>query len=109
MLFGLFGCKDRPAPAAVPFAFTVEHVFYIKPPVDRVILVGTVDSGDVRPGDTLVVRCQLGPVTVTVDGIETIKDGNLGRATKGQQVGLRVAGITKDQPTSGDRVVSPGS
>jgi hypothetical protein len=29
---------------------TVEEVFYIKPPVDRVILVGTVQEGTVEAG-----------------------------------------------------------
>lgn len=88
--------------------FTVEHVFYIKPPVDRVILVGTVNEGTVRVGDNLVVHTAAGPVDVTVDNIETIRQGDLKQASKGQQVGLRVTKIWKDQAVAGDRVTAVG-
>ncbi len=104
MLFGLFGCKDRSDVPIAGLAFTVEHIFYIKAPVDRVILVGVVSDGQVSVGDSLIVHCREGQVPVVVDGIET-PQGDLKRASKGQQVGLRLSGIRKDQATTGDRVV----
>jgi selenocysteine-specific translation elongation factor len=84
--------------------FTVEEVFYIKPPVDRVILVGTMTEGVVRVGDKLVVHTSAGPVDVVVDNIESYRQGDLKQASKGQQVGLRLMGIRQDQPSRGDRV-----
>jgi translation elongation factor EF-1alpha len=88
--------------------FTVEEVFYIQPPVDRVILVGTINEGTVRVGDKLVVHTSAGPVDVAVDNIESIQQGDLEQASKGQQVGLRLGGIRKDQPSKGDRVTAAG-
>jgi translation elongation factor EF-Tu-like GTPase len=87
------------------FKFTVEEVFYIKPPVDRVILVGTVQEGTVKAGDSATVECAAGSISVVVDGIEAFKQGDVKQATKGEQVGIRLRGITKDQPSKGDRVI----
>ena len=89
--------------------FIVEEVFYIKPPVDRVILVGTINDGVVRVGDKLVVHTSAGPINVAVDNIESIDQGDLKQASQGQQVGLRLTGVRKDQPWKGDRVTSVGS
>ena len=96
------------ATTAPTMNFTVEHVFYIKPPVDRVILVGTINDGVVRVGDRLVVHTANGPIDVAVDNIESIQQGDLKEASKGQQVGLRLSGIRKDQPAVGDRVTATG-
>jgi selenocysteine-specific translation elongation factor len=103
---GCTGGSSMPqaAPTPPPFAFTVEEVFYIKPPVDRVILVGTVNEGTVRVGASLVVSCAGGEVPVQLDLIETIDRGPVQEARAGQQVGLRLVGIGKDQPARGDRV-----
>lgn len=101
----LSGCSKPPAATAPSLEFAVEEVFYIKPPVDRVILVGTVKQGRVAVGDAVTVHCQTAPVSARVEGIETLK-GNLQAAIAGQQVGLRLTGISKDQPTKGDRVTA---
>jgi hypothetical protein len=57
----------------------------------------------------LVVHTSAGPVDVAVDNIESIQQGNLKQASKGQQVGLRLTGIHKDQPSQGDRVTAARS
>ena len=102
------GPKTAPATTAPTMNFTVEEVFYIKPPVDRVILVGTITYGTVRVGDKLVVHTSAGPVDVAVDNIESIQQGDLRQASKGEQVGLRLNGIRKDQASRGDRVTAAG-
>ena len=86
------------------FSLTVQEVFYIKPPVDRVILVGTITEGFLRPGDSLVVKCQGGDVPVVVEAIEH-PSGPMQKAQKGQQVGVKLAGIGKEQAAQGDLVV----
>jgi len=94
------------------FQFTVEDVFYIKPPVDRVILVGTVKEGVVRAGDSAVVHCSGGPTAVVVEGIEALGQGttsDIPQAGKGQQVGLRLRGITQDKASRGDLVTGEGT
>lgn len=93
--------RSMPQPT---FRLTVEEVFYIKPPVDRVILVGTVQDGTVKAGDAATVECAAGSVSVTVEGIEAFKQGDVKQASKGEQVGLKLRGITKDQPSKGDQV-----
>lgn len=85
------------------FQFTVAEVFYIKPPVDCAILVGTVQDGAVKAGDAATVECTGGSVSVVVEGIEAFKQGDVKQATKGEQVGLKLRGITKNQPSKGDR------
>ena len=106
MLFGLFGCKRNQPAATHAFRFQVEEVFYIKPPTDRVILVGTVKEGSISVGGPAIVRTRAGDVAVTVENIETIREGDIKQATAGQQVGLRLRGITMDRPQRGDLVVA---
>ena len=101
----LGGCKkENPAVNQPRFRFAVEEVFYIKPPVDRVILVGTVQEGIVHPGDGATVHCRTGPVCVMVEGIEGYKQGDLQQAEMGQQVRLRLTGISKEAAWKGDTV-----
>jgi translation elongation factor EF-Tu-like GTPase len=94
----------QPGPSSAAFSFTTEEVFYIKPPVDRVILVGTITEGAVRVGESLVVESHGQKIPVVLDGIDTIGRGPVQEARKGQQVGLKLVGIRKDQPSRGDRV-----
>jgi len=88
------------------FSFTVDEVFYIKPPVDRVILVGNVGEGSVKVGDSLIVRCRSGDVQVVLEGIDTIEHGPVESASKGQQVGLKLRGIGREQPGRGDLIIA---
>jgi translation elongation factor EF-Tu-like GTPase len=109
LIAALCGCRgESPAMTQPTFRFTIEEVFYIKPPVDRVILVGTVQKGTVKSGDTATVECKGGLVSVVVEGIEAFKQGDVKQAAKGEHVGLKLRGITKDQPSKGDLVVGKG-
>ena len=106
LIAAMCGCRSETPPMPQPtFQFTVEEVFYIKPPVDRVILVGTVQEGTVKPGESATVECKAGPVSVVVETVEAFKEGEIKQANKGDQVALKVRGITRDQPWKGDRVV----
>ena len=99
----LAGCSGS-STVQPTFLLTVQEVFYIKPPVDRVILVGVIEKGAVKVGDSLVVHCRSGDVSVTLDAIETIDRGQIQSANAGQQVGLKFKGISQDQARKGDRV-----
>src|SRR5262245_57008253 len=89
-----------------PFAFTVQHVFYIKPPIDRVMLVGVVDQGAVRPGDAVVIEGSGRAMRATVEAIEGLRVGQLPSAETGDQVALRFADVPADQVKAGDHVSS---
>ena len=86
------------------FTFTVQHVFYIKPPVDRVMLVGIVEQGTVRPGDGVFIHASGKVLRATVEAIERIRAGQIPSAKAGDQVALRFAGVPADQVKPGDRI-----
>ncbi len=102
-MFFLASCDGDNQPPVPKLTFTIQHVFYVKPPVDRVILVGMVDEGSVSVGDELTVHCASGDVPVVVEGLEAL-DKDIQHAGAGQQIGLRVAGISKDEPVPGNLV-----
>jgi len=87
-----------------PLSFTVQHVFYIKPPVDRVMLVGVVNQGAVRKGDRLAIHTKNALLEATVEGIERIREGEIPAASAGDQVALRVVGVSRDAVDSGDTI-----
>ncbi len=87
------------------FKLRVENVFYIRT-IDRVIVTGSVSSGTVMAGDHLVVRSGSMVLPVTVERLEHPKL-TLESASKGQQVGLVLIGINKDQVRDGDSVETP--
>src|SRR5262245_5751159 len=100
------GCSGKNEQMPKPsFQFAVHDVFYIKPPVDRVIVTGVMEEGAVHPGEPATVHCRSGAIDVIVEGIEGFRQGELKEAAKGDRVGLRLTGITKDQPASGDKVI----
>jgi len=102
------GCNNEKPPIQTPtFQFTIQDVFYIKPPVDRVIVTGTVDHGSIHAGDSASLLCKSGTLAVTVEGIEGFKIGELKVANAGDNVGLKLVGVTKDQPAPGDKVIAP--
>jgi translation elongation factor EF-Tu-like GTPase len=86
--------------------FKVEDVFYIKPPVDRVILVGTISVGRVVRGQKAIVHTANGAVAVIVESIDSFKVNNLPDAIAGEQVALHLTGIKKEQPARGDLVTA---
>ena len=88
------------------FTFTVQHVFYIKPPINRVMLVGVVDQGTVRPGDAVVMQASGKAIRATVEAIERLRVGQIPSAGTGDQVALRFANVPADQVKAGDRVTS---
>jgi|SRR5262245_36612696 translation elongation factor EF-Tu-like GTPase len=90
------------------FTLTVQHVFYIKPPIDRVMVVGVVDQGTVRPGDAAVIEGSGRAMRATVEAIVALSMEEIPSAETGDQVALRFAGIPKDQVKAGDRVSSAG-
>jgi selenocysteine-specific translation elongation factor len=91
------GCGDS------SFKFRVDDVFYITT-IDRVIVTGTVSSGSAKAGDKLIVRIGSTDIPVTVERFEH-PTRKVESAATGDQVGLVLVGIRKDQVRSGDFVL----
>jgi translation elongation factor EF-1alpha len=105
------GCRSEPASTLAPspapksdFEFRIDEVFYIRPPVDRVMLVGVVLHGTTRTGDSGVLTYSDGELPVAIEAIEAIRIGEIEKAVKGDQVALRVQGVDKDKVSAGDRI-----
>src|SRR5262249_10813937 len=95
-----FSMSDR------SFTFTVQHVFYIRPPIDRVMLVGVVDQDTVKPGDAVVIQASGRAIRATAEAIERLRVGQIPSAGAGDQVALRFANVPADRVKAGDRVTS---
>lgn len=97
------GCS--PKKEFPPFKLQIQNVFYIKT-LDRVIVTGVVDTGSVRPGDKVVVKTATAMIPVVVEKLEHPKKENVSEARAGEDIGLMLQGITKEQVASGDVVVT---
>jgi translation elongation factor EF-Tu-like GTPase len=84
------------------FKMTVEDVFLIR---NRgVVVTGRVESGTLRVGDTVHIN---GGPSVRVDAIEKFRK-QLDEATTGENVGVLIKDIDKDQLNRGDVLTSSG-
>ena len=86
------------------FKMKVDNVFFIKS-LNRVIVTGVVAQGSVKVGDDLVVKTASGDIPVRVEKLEHPRQ-ILTAASKGQDVGLMLTGIGKEQVRDGDFVES---
>jgi translation elongation factor EF-Tu-like GTPase len=80
------------------FRLTVDDVFFIRG--RGTVVTGRVELGSIRVGDT--VQVNLGP-PVRVDGIEAFRK-RLDEATEGENVGLLLMSLTKDDVNRGDAI-----
>jgi hypothetical protein len=85
----------------------IQEAFYIKT-IDRVVTVGVVAEGSVKPGDKLFVRSRLGSFPIVVESIDKPleKLSGVPQAEAGQGVGLMLDGISKDQVQADDAVLA---
>ncbi len=95
----------EPPPPVAPgpgetFALLVQDVFYITG--RGTVATGRIDAGTVRPG-TVVTLTRDGQRlrTVEVTGVESFRK-LLDSASQGQNVGLLLAGVSRDDIQSGD-------
>jgi hypothetical protein len=100
------GGKPVGPAAEAPFKMKIDDVFALKVP-NKVVVVGVISDGTLRTGSTLYVQTTAGPVATKVEGIETYIGGSdrpvkLGRAGKGDRVGIMLNGTTKGQVAPGD-------
>ena len=81
------------------FRMTVEDVFSIRG--RGTVVTGKVESGMINVGDEIFLLGQTGPRKVTVSGLEMFKKIQ-NMAWPGDNVGVLLAEVTKDQVRRGD-------
>ena len=95
--------RQREAAEAAPFRMTVQDVFSIHG--RGTVVSGTVERGAVRVGDRLIIVGQAGRIPARADGLEKFQ-AVLTSARTGDQIGLLMRGVTKDQVFPGDILTS---
>jgi translation elongation factor EF-Tu-like GTPase len=85
-----------PPPATVPvFRLPIDDAFDFKNP-GKVVVVGTIAEGEVRPGDHLKIKGHSGEISVEVEAMEAFGIPlSVGQA--GKTVGIKLIGAMKEQ------------
>jgi elongation factor Tu len=89
-----------------PFLMAVEDVFSIKG--RGTVVTGRVERGIVKVGDTIEILGITNTQTTTVTGVEMFRK-QLEQGQAGDNVGILLRGIEKDQVERGQVLVKPGS
>jgi len=99
------GCEEKRIPERqASFRLRVDKVLYVENS-SRVIVVGFVTHGSVKPGAHLTLRHGAASIPVTVERLEH-PERRMTVAREGDQVGLILHGAGKDQAQAGDVVES---
>ena len=86
------------------FRMPIDDAFALKVP-GKVVVVGVVADGEVRPGARLVLRTAAAELPVTVEALEAFNKP-LEAARRGERVGIMLVGATKEQVGSEAVLVS---
>ena len=86
------------------FHMIVEDVFMIRG--RGTVVTGKIDAGTLRVGDQVVVKGSNGEKTTTVTGIEAFRK-TLDQANPGENVGLLLKDLTKQDIQHGDEILGP--
>lgn len=89
-----------------PFSMPVEDVFSIQG--RGTVVTGRVEQGIVKPGETVEILGLKEPLTTTVTGVEMFKK-SLAEGRAGENVGLLLRGVKRDDVLRGQVVCKPGS
>src|SRR5262249_33232077 len=93
--------QAAPVDPNAPFAMTVDDTFFIKK--RGLVVTGRIESGTIRVGDAVRIDGPAGARSTTCTGIEMFRK-TLDQATAGDNVGLRLDVLDKDQVNAGDRI-----
>lgn len=98
-IFGTALFRRSPHNSSHPFRMPIDDAFALKLP-GKVVVVGVIAEGEVRPGDHLTIQCPYSRINVQVEGLEAYHKP-LRVAKRGDRVGLMLIGATKEQICSG--------
>ncbi len=88
------------------FHMIVQDVFSIAK--RGTVVTGKIEAGTLKTGDEVLVRSKSGEKKTIVTGIEAFRKV-LAQASAGDNVGLLLKDITKDQVQPGDEILCPGA
>jgi len=86
------------------FHMIIEDVFMIRG--RGTVVTGKIETGILRVGDQVVVKGSNGEKTTTVTGIEAFRK-TLDQANPGDNVGLLLKDLTKQDVQHGDEILGP--
>jgi elongation factor Tu len=89
-----------------PFSMPVEDVFSIQG--RGTVVTGRVEQGIVKPGETVEILGLKDAMTTTVTGVEMFKK-SLAEGRAGENVGLLLRGVKRDDVLRGQVVAKPGT
>ena len=87
------------------FRMTVEDVFSIKG--RGTVVTGKIESGTIKVGDEIAIQGQNGAKRTVVAGVEMFRK-TMSQANAGDNVGILLRDITKQDVQQGDVLLSPG-
>jgi len=87
------------------FHFVVDDVFFIKG--RGTVVTGRIEQGTVHVGDEIMIRGPRGERKTIVNGIEAFRK-ILPEAGPGQDVGILLKDISKQDIARGDELLAPG-
>ena len=92
-----------PTPASTAFRMPIDDAFALKVP-GKVVVVGKVAEGEVRPGDRLKIKHGNDEIPVEVEALEASGSPvSVGRS--GSNIGIMLVGASKEQVLSGATLV----
>lgn len=83
------------------FRMPIDDVFKLTIP-NKVVVVGVIQEGSVKPGMKLAINAGGEIIPVKVEGIEKGLSNPVNYAQAGDNVGILLAGISKEQISPGD-------
>lgn len=95
---------ERPSGSSTQLRMPVDDAFGLKEP-GKVVVVGVVAEGEVRPGARVILRTGATKLPVTVEALEAYHKP-LRVARQGDRVGIMVVGASKDDVGAGAVLVS---
>ena len=96
-------CRGKETSTA-PFRMPVDDAFGLTVP-NKVVVVGVVAEGELRPGIDLLLQTESHELTVTAEALEA-NHRRLKLARQGDRVGVMLAGAVKEQVAAGAFLVS---
>ena len=91
--------RNRPPAPAAAFRMPIDDAFALIAP-GKVVVVGVIAEGEIRPGKSLMLHTDTAAIPVTVEALEAYHKP-LSSARAGDRVGIMLVGAEKDQVTAG--------
>ncbi len=86
-------------PTSAAFRMPIEDAFALKVP-GKVVVVGKIAEGEVRPGDRLKIKAENEEISVEVEAVEAFGE-RIAVGSRDKHVGIMLIGATKEQIVKG--------